>query len=70
MYSANHDWGLVEKPAFSREELAALKRDCQPHCFSTLNHNLAFCYKTGRALKWMLKQALNGFRGTTGSFDD
>jgi hypothetical protein len=70
MYSATQDWGVVGKPAFDPQQLAKLKRGCQPHCFSTLNHNLAFCYKTSRAIKWTLKQSLNGFRGTTGSFED
>lgn len=32
--------------------------------------NLAYCYKASRAIKWTLKQALRGFKGTTGSFED
>lgn len=47
-----------------------MKQACQPHCFSTLNHNLAYCYKASRAIKWTLKQALRGFQGATGSFED
>lgn len=69
MYSATKNWGTVGKPNFEPRELAELKRECQPHCFSTLNHNLAYCYRASRAIKWMLKQAANGFRGATGSFD-
>jgi len=46
------------------------KRDCRPHCFSTLNHNLSYCYQASRAIKLTLKQAIRGFRGTTGSFED
>lgn len=70
MYSAGSDWGVVGKPKFDVTELGQTKRECQPHCFSTLNHNLAYCYDAGRAFKWVLKQALNGFRGTTGSFEE
>ena len=70
MYSATRDWGVVGKPCFDPGQLGPIKRECQPHCFSTLNHNLAYCYHAGRAIKWALKQALRGFRGTTGSFED
>jgi MoaA/NifB/PqqE/SkfB family radical SAM enzyme len=70
MYSAKHDWGRVGHPCFERAQLNKIKRDCQPHCFSTLNHNLAYCYRANRAIKWTLKQAAHGFRGTTGSFDE
>lgn len=45
-------------------------RECRPHCFSTLNHNLAYCYDAARAFKCVSKQALHGFRGTTGDFDE
>ena len=38
MYSASHDWGTIEQPNFERAQLAEMKRSCQPHCFSTLNH--------------------------------
>ena len=70
MYSSTHDWGRIEQPLFNPAHLRQIKRDCQPHCFSTLNHNLAYCYRASRAIKWTLKQAIHGFRGTTGSFDD
>ncbi len=70
MYSATHDFGVVEKPCFDPDQLRRIKRQCQPHCFSTLNHNLAYCYRASRAIKWTLKQALRGFRGTSGSFSD
>lgn len=69
MYSASHDWGVAGKPKFDAVHLAETKRHCQPRCYSTLNHNLAYCYDAGRALKWVIKQALRGFRGTTGSFE-
>jgi MoaA/NifB/PqqE/SkfB family radical SAM enzyme len=70
MYPATYDWGVVEHPRFEAGQLRQLKHDCQSHCFSTLNHNLAYCYQAGRAIRWTLKQALRGFRGTTGSFDE
>ena len=47
-----------------------MKVECQKRCFSTLNHNLAYCYNASRAIRWTLKQALRGFQGTTGGFDD
>jgi MoaA/NifB/PqqE/SkfB family radical SAM enzyme len=70
MYSANYNWGVAGNHHFDREQLRQLKQGCQPHCFSTLNHNLAYCYQASRAIKWTLKQAMRGFRGTSGSFDD
>ena len=70
MYSASCDWGVAGKPKFDVIQLNEVKRECQPRCFSTLNHNLAYCYDVERAFKWLLKQSLNGFRGTTGSFDE
>ncbi len=70
MYSATYDWGVVGDHRFERQQLDSMKQVCQTHCFSTLNHNLAYCYKASRAIKWTLKQALRGFRGTTGSFEE
>jgi len=70
MYSAKDDWGVVGAPRFVAEKLDSMKKTCQLHCFSTLNHNLAYAYKASRAIKWTLKQALRGFQGTTGSFED
>ena len=69
-YSATEDWGVVGAPRFDVRELNEMKVTCQKHCFSTLNHNLAYCYKASRAIKWVLKQAAHGFQGTRGGFDD
>jgi len=69
-YSATYDWGTIGKPKFDTAQLNEMKKKCQQHCFSTLNHNLAYCYNTRRVIKWVFKQAANGFRGTTGSFED
>jgi MoaA/NifB/PqqE/SkfB family radical SAM enzyme len=70
MYSATYDWGVVGDHKFEAEQLNDMKQTCQKHCFSTLNHNLAYCYKASRAIKWTLRQVLRGFHGTTGSFED
>ncbi len=70
MYSATEDWGVAGRPRFEDRELARMKVECQKHCFSTLNHNLSYCYDASRAIRWVLKQAANGFHGTTGSFED
>jgi MoaA/NifB/PqqE/SkfB family radical SAM enzyme len=69
MYSATHDWGTIEHHKFEVPQLNEMKKSCQTHCFSTLNHNLGFCYNDIRVLKWVLKQAGNGFQGVTGSFN-
>jgi len=70
MYSATHDWGIAGEPCFEKQQLADMKVECQKRCFSTLNHNLAYCYNASRAIRWTLRQALRGFQGTTGSSDD
>ena len=68
MYSATYDWGVVGSHNFETRQLQGMKQECQPHCFSTLNHNLAYCYDAARAIKWVAKQAVRGFQGTSGSF--
>ena len=47
-----------------------LKNICQRHCFSTLNHNLGYCYNDARVIKWLWKQAKNRFQGGAKSFED
>lgn len=69
MYSAGHDWGTIERPRFERAQLTEMKRSCQPHCFSTLNHIVAYGYNHRRVIKWMLRQALGGFQGIKGNFE-
>src|SRR2546425_2290518 len=68
MYSATHDWGTIKNHKFEVPQLDEMKKSCQTHCFSTLNHNLGFCYKDARVINWVLKQAAHGFQGVTGSF--
>jgi radical SAM protein with 4Fe4S-binding SPASM domain len=72
MYAATYDWGNIDKSNFDSQQLAQMKSTCQRHCFSTLNHNLAYCYNDARAIKWLWEQAVvNRFRGgRTLSFDD
>jgi MoaA/NifB/PqqE/SkfB family radical SAM enzyme len=53
MYSSSFDWGNIEKPKFDQQQLGAMKKTCQRHCFSTLNHNLAYCYNDARVIKWV-----------------
>ena len=47
-----------------------MKKTCQKHCFSTLNHNLAYCYNDARVIKWMWENVKRGFRGGLRSFED
>jgi hypothetical protein len=62
--------GSIDKPKLEREQLMEMKKTCQRHCFSTLNHNLAYCYDAQRVMKWLWKQAKNGFGSGARSFED
>jgi len=53
MYSSSFDWGNIDEPKFDQQQLGAVKKTCQRHCFSTLNHNLAYCYNDARVIKWV-----------------
>jgi MoaA/NifB/PqqE/SkfB family radical SAM enzyme len=68
-YAATCDWGHIEKPLFDVKQLDAMKAECQRNCFSTLNHNLGFCYDDRRAARWVLKQASRGFQRGARSFE-
>jgi hypothetical protein len=70
MYDATVDWGSIERSAIDRAQLAEMKRTCQQYCFSTLNNNLAYCYSGTRVLKWLWRQAMNGFQGGARSMED
>lgn len=71
MYPSSFNWDNIEEPKFDQKQLAAMKKTCQQHCFSTLNHNLAYCYNDARVIKWLWSQAVkNKFQGGTRSFDD
>jgi len=69
MYSATYDWGTIGNHKFEVAQLDEMKQECQTHCFSTLNHNLGYCYDDARVIRWVFKQAARGFQGVTGSFD-
>jgi hypothetical protein len=53
-----------------RSNVKLSKKTCQKHCFSTLNHNLAYCYNDARVIKWMWDNVKRGFRGGMRSFED
>jgi MoaA/NifB/PqqE/SkfB family radical SAM enzyme len=69
MYSATYDWGIVGNHKFDVRQLNDMKQKCQTHCFSTLNHNLGYCYDGARVIHWTLRQAARGFQGLSGSFE-
>jgi hypothetical protein len=71
MYPSSFDWGNIDEPKFDQKQLADMKKTCQRHCFSTLNHNLAYCYNDARVIKWLWAQvAKNKLRGGGKSFED
>jgi MoaA/NifB/PqqE/SkfB family radical SAM enzyme len=70
MYAATYDWGNIDEPKFDTQQLTQMKKTCQRHCFSTLNHNLAYCYNDARVLRWLWRQAKNGFSSGARSFED
>jgi MoaA/NifB/PqqE/SkfB family radical SAM enzyme len=70
MYASTYDWGNIDEHKFDQPQLQDMKKTCQHHCFSTLNHNLAYCYNDARVIKWVWKQARNRFQGGMRSFED
>jgi MoaA/NifB/PqqE/SkfB family radical SAM enzyme len=70
MYASTYDWGNIDTPKFDDGQLGQMKQTCQRHCFSTLNHNLAYCYNDARVIKWVWKQAKNKFQDGIRSFED
>jgi MoaA/NifB/PqqE/SkfB family radical SAM enzyme len=70
MYSSTYDWGNIDNPKFDDKQLDHMKHTCQQHCFSTLNHNLAYCYNDARVIKWLWSNAARGFQGGARSFED
>jgi len=67
-YSDSHDWGTVGSPKFDRHELDGRKAECHRHCLSTCQHTLGYAYSVRNTLRWLARQARNGFRGVTGSY--
>jgi len=71
MYPFSVDWGAIHEPKFDQQQLAAMKKTCQQHYFSTLNHNLAYCYNDARIIKWLWSQAVkNKLQRGARSFND
>ena len=71
MYAATYDWGTIDGHKFEREPLAKMKETCQQHCFSTLNHNLAYCYNDARVIKFVWTNLVtNRLKGGAQSFED
>jgi hypothetical protein len=54
-------WGSLDHPSSLLYKV---------QCFSTLNHNLAYCYNDARVIKWLWSNAKNRFLGGVGSFED
>jgi MoaA/NifB/PqqE/SkfB family radical SAM enzyme len=72
MYASTYDWGNIDGHKFEAAQLASMKSTCQQHCFSTLNHNLAYCYNDARVIKFvwtnLVKNRARG--GGARSFED
>jgi MoaA/NifB/PqqE/SkfB family radical SAM enzyme len=68
MYGASTDWGRVGEPRFDERQLDDMKRECHRHCLSTCQHTLGYCFSAWHTLRWLGRQAANGFRGVTGSY--
>ena len=67
-YGDGTNWGTIGRPRFDRAEMDEAKRTCTAHCLSTCQHTLGYAYDTRRVLRWLGRQAANGFRGVTGGF--
>ena len=71
MYAATYDWGNIDGHKFDSKQLAGMKTTCQQHCFSTLNHNLAYCYNDARVLKFVWTNLVkHRMKGGARSFED
>jgi pyruvate-formate lyase-activating enzyme len=71
MYASTYDWGNIEGHKFEAKQLASMKKTCQQHCFSTLNHNLAYCYNDARVVKFVWTNLVsNRMTGGAKSFED
>jgi hypothetical protein len=71
MFASTYDWGNIDTPKFDQSQLRGMKKTCQRHCFSTLNHNLAYCYNDARVIKWLWSNAIKTkFQSGVRSFED
>jgi radical SAM protein with 4Fe4S-binding SPASM domain len=70
MYSSSFDCGNLDAPKLKAEQLCRMKKECQQHCFSTLNHNLAYCYDDARVIRYVWTQIFkNRLKGVARGFD-
>jgi MoaA/NifB/PqqE/SkfB family radical SAM enzyme len=69
MYSAVYDWGTAGKPKFEQKQLKEMKKECELHCFSTLNHIVSYAYNDARVIKFILRQARHGFTEAVGTVE-
>jgi len=69
MYSATYDWGTVGNPKFDENQLTNMKKECELHCFSTLNHIVSYVYNNGRVIKWIIRHAKSGFTKAEGTVE-
>ena len=68
---ATYDWGTIDGHKFEASQIADMKKTCQRHCFSILNHNLAYCYNDARVINWLWDRVRTGFKGGTAhSFEE
>jgi MoaA/NifB/PqqE/SkfB family radical SAM enzyme len=71
MYASTYDWGNIDHHKFEAAQLTSMKNTCQRHCFSTLNHNLAYCYNDARVIKFVWTNLVkNKMQGGARSFED
>ncbi len=71
MYGATYDWGNIDQSKFDHAQLKEMKKTCQRHCFSTLNHNLAYCYNDARVIDFVWTMVVkNKMQGGARSFKD
>jgi MoaA/NifB/PqqE/SkfB family radical SAM enzyme len=59
MYPSAFDWGNLDEAKFDHVQLTAMKKQCQRHCFSTLNHNLAYYYNDAWVIKFVWSQIVH-----------
>ena len=66
----NVQLGNIDTPKLANDQMSEWKQTCQHHCFSTLNHNLAYCCNGREVIKFFWEQAKRGFKGGARSFED
>src|ERR1700745_480126 len=70
-HPCRHTWGNIDQHKFDDGQLTAMKKTCQQHCFSTLNHNLAYCYNDAWVIKFVWTNLVkNRLKGGARSFED